>query len=286
MTEPQSSTARLQPEHSQKQPLSFSSLPTELRLAILSLVLFDISPIPHQFPDEDGTIYQYLEDPPITSSPLLLTSRQICQDTLSILDQVRAQKSVTYFLDVLIKNEEHIYPTWTNVPLLTQHLDRLHVDLRLYEDLPRADAKKQQYWANLLWNERLVFGMPDLMFDTYLMALNRVLTYGPSVRSPSPRREIWIEELVVNFVYDEDKLKDNWATRQVPLLPQHTASSDDASMQKLIHWSTIVDELEVAIHSGHWPSPTFSGPARKKIGRIVVTVNDEEKRHYNIRGAP
>ena len=63
--------------------------------------------------------------------PLFLTNHQLNAETRSAIARL-GDDARCYELDVMIVNEGELWPTWTCVPVLTHHIEKVEVTFRLY----------------------------------------------------------------------------------------------------------------------------------------------------------
>ncbi|KAJ4347810.1 uncharacterized protein N0V89_009180 [Didymosphaeria variabile] len=76
-------------------------------------------------------IVLYLPKTPKTcTTSLLQTNKQLYAETLATLTRLAAN-SPDYALDLVILDECLLLPTWTNVPVITTHIDTVHVSFRM-----------------------------------------------------------------------------------------------------------------------------------------------------------
>ncbi|KAL4800144.1 hypothetical protein BDV19DRAFT_171855 [Aspergillus venezuelensis] len=140
-------TSTLRPSkelHLSSQDVPLLKLPPEVRQLVIAHVLYDPR-APPAYPSKrkrmvckDISYMAWVAKPysarfethsPSNCLPLLLTCTLLKQDTNAVLE---TNKTPDYHLDISILNENDVFPTWTCVPQLTDHLDNLIVDVRLF----------------------------------------------------------------------------------------------------------------------------------------------------------
>ena len=108
---------------------------------------------------------------------LLLTNRQISVETKSVMkSRMRSARSssVDYILDLSVQNEMDLYPTWLQVPVITNRVSTLYVNVRLFGHLlPEEDAAR-------FTNDGRVSGLRCSFYSL----LERFLQYGPADKKP------------------------------------------------------------------------------------------------------
>src|SRR6202012_1128638 len=67
---------------------------------------------------------------PSNCLPLLLTSRQMHDETQSVLK--RKKSKLTYILNISVLNDYDLFPTWISVPYPTNRVYALYADVRLF----------------------------------------------------------------------------------------------------------------------------------------------------------
>lgn len=69
---------------------------------------------------------------PASTSSLLLTCRQIHDETLTAIANFKSKSGLLYILDCMIEDEQRIYPTWLLIPAVASDIDRVDVNFRLF----------------------------------------------------------------------------------------------------------------------------------------------------------
>ncbi|KAJ5900073.1 hypothetical protein N7495_004817 [Penicillium taxi] len=140
---------------------------------------------------------------PSNGLSLLLTSRQLSIETRSVIDRLKNAKSPDYVIEISVLNETSLYPTWLSVPWLTNSIDTLHVDVRLFGSiLNRRDRRG-------LAGDGGRYGF----HWSFLAVLERFLRYGPvglkkreDNSEESEDRGIFVRNLVLDFQSVETEL--------------------------------------------------------------------------------
>jgi len=121
------------------------TIPRELRDKILSLIVSSYVPEPQDISDSSnrstlddfqydspyfhGRKVLYIEHPKQTdTASLLLVNRQLHSETLEVIGILPTKHS--YVLDVVIAEEQKLWPTWLYVPALTRKVDRVYCQFR------------------------------------------------------------------------------------------------------------------------------------------------------------
>ena len=188
---------------------SLLSLPVEVRASIIDLVVFSHREPPHpsMLPkdrrpkdfesrswDTLASIAGYGHDlyhHDANSSGLLLTNHQLCSETQHRL----SREARCHELRVVLFNEEYLAPTWTLIPSVSAHVDRLTATFYPYGD-PQSG--------------RSIFrggdGSPPMIEWQLYSLLERFLYRGPSPFSQSPQsnrglhRRYSITQLDINVI--------------------------------------------------------------------------------------
>lgn len=177
---------------------SLLDLPRELRDIILDLVVstpavarpdlrnryFTTAPDRTELDDliyvswTDSTNVRYAPRSPCTNSlPLLLVNRQLHAETLDALHRLPTRHS--YELDVVIVDEEALYPTWISVPALSTRVDRVYTTIRM---LGTSKTSIDRNAFCIGDNARL----PPPMAGYFYSLLERFLACGPV----GPRKDV------------------------------------------------------------------------------------------------
>ncbi|OJJ54879.1 hypothetical protein ASPSYDRAFT_49040 [Aspergillus sydowii CBS 593.65] len=173
-------------------PSSLLQIPRELRDQIIELVLYSPSQL------TDGLLYPsnrvhlhdtkysvlfcervwYVKEPEWTipaARALLLVSHQIAAETKAILSRCR----VSYVLDVGIVQGRYLWPTWLAVPILSDRIDELTVNLRVFGS---ATSATRHYNAFRDTGSQTNGNPPPFASMLYSL-LERILKRGPSFPS-------------------------------------------------------------------------------------------------------
>jgi hypothetical protein len=111
---------------------TFLTLPQELRDKILTLAIkAPLSPPQPPGPNEDHPSfldnYTSFHDR-INAIPTLLVNKQLHRETKAVIDRLPNKHS--YDLDILVVNEEELWPTWLSVPALTSQVEKVRATFR------------------------------------------------------------------------------------------------------------------------------------------------------------
>ncbi|KAJ5587832.1 uncharacterized protein N7459_003597 [Penicillium hispanicum] len=117
-------------------------------------------------PSMCGVYHEQRETHPSNALPLLLTNHQISAETRCI---IQTAKKLNYILDLSVLNEVDLFPTWLSVPWISNQVDTLTVDVRLFGHILYPSPLCS------IWDSRDTTEM-DWGFFTLL---ERFLRYGP-----------------------------------------------------------------------------------------------------------
>jgi hypothetical protein len=113
---------------------TFLGLPQELRDKVLTLAIeAPVSPPQPPAPNADhqSAIDQYTSfRGRIDAMPTLLVNRQLYRETMAAIDRLPTKHS--YDLDVMIVNDEELWPTWLSVPAITNNVEKVRVTFRSF----------------------------------------------------------------------------------------------------------------------------------------------------------
>lgn len=123
---------------------NFLALSLEVRELIYNFVLYAPDDPPPSSPADSGERQQSCEENfhgcsvyfpqalDISSAALLLTNRQIHAEFAPCVARLKKSGRLRYKLDCMLDADDSIYPTWLSVPVVSQHIDVLDIDLRLF----------------------------------------------------------------------------------------------------------------------------------------------------------
>jgi hypothetical protein len=178
---------------------NFLDIPREIRDTIYEIVLGEGHPLPL-----DADVYktnrvknvdEYRGDrfnrlpfnnTPVSGLGLLLTNRQICSETQEAVKRYARAQQLCLRLDIILKTEGLLYPTWTHIPFFSWNIHRLEVNFRI------AGHNNMRY-----------FFMGSTLLALALFALtDRFLRYGPTFMSSQKNFQgvIHIKTLFINVV--------------------------------------------------------------------------------------
>ena len=162
-----------------------------------------------------GAIYHDQHDTHISTLnsqvSLLLTNRQISAETQSMINSLRSRP---YILDLSVQNEVDLYPTWLQVPLVTNCVSTLYVNVRLFGHiLSQKDAS--HFSGN--------GGLPGLHWSFYGL-LERFLQYGPAGKKPHGPKMIFHGN--IRNVSEGNEPEDRNMTVQTLILNFESAESE------------------------------------------------------------
>ncbi|MCJ1431505.1 hypothetical protein MMC27_000858 [Xylographa pallens] len=191
---------------------SLLDIPPELRFQIIGLVLCN-SRTPPQDPatashnriqlhdieyaswnhGPEHTLYEMNGCTP-NSLSLLLTNRQLWAETQSALQAFSAKQS--YSLDVMLVNEQELWPTWVSVPALWTRLDSVIASFRI------CNTKDSQGRSQVVLGN----GGPSPIVWCFYSLMERFLTYGPvgQRRLGCQDRNITVKSITLDIVSSPD----------------------------------------------------------------------------------
>lgn len=185
---------------------SFLTLPRELRDLVYLAVLSSPDPAPKS-PQEasrdreqisasaETSFFESCTDYPskvipASSSGLILTCRQVHEETQAAIATLKAKDELWYHLDCMIQDERRLYPTWLLIPAVTSDIDLATVDFRLFGDRGGDRSAFADTGSG-----------PSLMVWSLLSLLYRFLDCGPDFLSKSKiGRKVIVGVLVLNVV--------------------------------------------------------------------------------------
>lgn len=204
----------------------------------------------------------------IASAALLLTNRQIHAEFAASIARLKRSGRLRYKLDCMLYEEEIIYPTWLSVPVLSERIDVLEVDFRLFGD-PAGNAHGyMDYWkADHGAASPVLWGLWTL--------LKRFLTRGPDFLSPEKdERKIEVDTLVLNVI-DTSYPDEDW-------IPGYDRSRDD-----IMHSEHVVNEMSHAIDRLlEWSTSTYAGLIFEHVSSISLCDDGHEYRSWNLDAMP
>ncbi|KAL8832456.1 MAG: hypothetical protein Q9170_004867 [Blastenia crenularia] len=122
---------------------------------------------------------------------LQLTCRQVSEEIHDATLRLEKSKGLTHKLDVMMLNEDTMYPTWLSFPGLTDRIVKLDVEFRLF-----CDREIDPFTSEWKGGD----GGPSLMIWSLFTLMRRFLLRGPCFLSPVKRnRKIMVEELSINI---------------------------------------------------------------------------------------
>lgn len=129
--------------------LSLLTIPAELRALVITQALYNRETPPSTPSETDRTDFQDIDyrawrsctsiyheqrgqHCPSNALPLLLTNRQLSAETQALIDIERQKSNLQYHLDISVLNDYHLFVTWLSVPWISNRLDSLAVDIRIF----------------------------------------------------------------------------------------------------------------------------------------------------------
>ncbi|KAJ5178622.1 uncharacterized protein N7500_001321 [Penicillium coprophilum] len=161
---------------------SFLDLPTELRQIIIRHALSsrrkaptpskskgapveDFEPVAERWQLGGCRVYYEQDEQVPTCLPLLLVNRQISTETKGVLNSMK----IDYAVELSILNDLDIFPTWISIPCLTQNINHLRAEVRLFGHVLPTTVGRQQGGDG---------GRLGIHF-AFHQVLQRFLMYGP-----------------------------------------------------------------------------------------------------------
>ncbi|KAL8995628.1 MAG: hypothetical protein Q9169_004671 [Polycauliona sp. 2 TL-2023] len=193
----------------------FFKLPREIRDEVYTLVLND--PVaPPLSPHNAGVRYKENIDEecgfdrgavfyPLPTNRFGFTfalsccNRQLRQEVHDLVTKPHLPKSVTYKLDVMLQGYR-LWPTWIAPCYPATTIDRLQIDLRLFDVLYGG----QSFWG---------CGGPGAAYVVLFRALNRLLHHGPAFLHHDASHTLKINTLIINVMHGYGKVfqpSKNW----------------------------------------------------------------------------
>jgi hypothetical protein len=168
---------------------TFSNLPQELRDKILTLAIeAPLSPPHTPAPNEDhqSSIDKYtLLHGGIKAMPTLLVNSQLHRETMAAINRLRTKHC--YDLDVMIVNEEELWPTWLSVPSVTNEVEKVRATFRYFGTANQGVASFKEgcggppmiTWAFYDLLTRFILGIPG---DWYTPSADKILKHDVSIK--------------------------------------------------------------------------------------------------------
>lgn len=191
---------------------SLQDLPPELLHIIISYVVHDRRLPPLQPSEEDTARKSYTdrsryawwilseiyferipESGLSNSLSLLLTNHHFAELTKHALNQ-----TIKYSLDLSLRNEMDLFPTWLSVPALTNRIDILEIDLRLFGRMISLEK------ARILMERN---GLTGFFWGFYII-LERILCHGPVGGEICDQKSPYSPCDPLRKTYTETKFKD------------------------------------------------------------------------------
>ena len=202
----------------------------------------------------------------ISSTALLLTNHQIHAEFAACIARLKKSGRLRYKLDCMLYEEESIYPTWLSVPVLSERIDVLEVDFRLF-GAPDGDAHGYMGY----WKGDLI--APGPVVWSLLALLERFLKQGPDFLScDRDERKIRLDTLVLNVL-----------DTSVP--DEGSIPGYDRSRDNVMHSTHVVLAMSNAICSllegGTYPELIFD-----RVKNIHLCDDGHENRRWNLEAIP
>ncbi|KAF2489561.1 hypothetical protein BU16DRAFT_623052 [Lophium mytilinum] len=139
---------------------------------------------------------------------LLLTNHQLHYD---VSQRVRSLKiPITYELDVLVDHERLVWPTWTYIPILHNHIDTLTMTVRISGSCGRFSSALVPTVAEEMKERCLAFGedgKPHPIDDIFRDLITEIFSNGPARglnSNSSPGSPLFVKQLnILIFLLDE-----------------------------------------------------------------------------------
>lgn len=297
---------------------SLLNIPAELRALVITQALYS-QRTPPSTPSEIGridfqdidyrawrsrtSIYheQRGQHCPSNALPLLLTNRQISAETQAILDIERQKSNLRYRLDISVLNDFDLFVTWLSVPWISNRLDSLVVDIRLFGHiLSKSTAKTLSGDGG-----RLGFHW------SFYAVLERFLRYGPvdekkmkTLKDPKKYRrnptfedrDMTVKQLTLHIDSAEDTLPfppddidySQWSTRQHGI---DRFRNPSATTDKLIKYRTRPEWLAKYLLGQiggllcmSYHTAAYGKILYERIGALRVVVDGEDFGRADIAG--
>lgn len=261
---------------------NFLALSLELRDIIYNFVLNAPDDAPPSSPADSGERRQSCEEifhgcsvyfpqtVHISSAALLLINRQIHAEFAASIARLKKSGRLRYKLDCMLYGEGWIYPTWLSVPVLSEGINVLEVDVR------RA-RNPEGIGGGLMSKREADPDGCDPMIRCLWALLKRFLTRGPKFSScEKDERRIEVGSLVLNVLdrsHDGEEMICRW-----------DRSGDDDTriddiMAMMMHREIGIVEIYDAIR---YLVLTYSPPILERLKTLVLREDGWEFQRWNL----
>ncbi|KZW01802.1 hypothetical protein EXIGLDRAFT_26995 [Exidia glandulosa HHB12029] len=254
------------------------TIPREIRDVILQDVLLASCPPdtttdrvqPAAMRDHHGPKHVRLSTTPVVAASLalLLVSRAFALATKATIVGLQERKRLIYTLDVLLVNDEFLWPTWLCVPATVPTVDCVHVTVRTSGARSR-DGLSAYYEA-----PRSI--VPRILYSFYFL-LHSFLRTAPG--------RISVHSLLLDFVDEhddeDDAAKERWQTMH--RLHRHALPFGVVPVAPRASWlAEILDPCISRMLTMDFRSAVFGGIVYERIGSVTIMVNGHLLRSHDL----
>jgi hypothetical protein len=208
---------------------------------------------------------------------LLLVNHQLYDETKAMLDRLSLSNGIKYSMDVILSDEEFLYPNWTYIPPLVQNVDSFAVNFRI---------------LGIGGNEKNGFmdeeGSTGSAVWRLYSVLERFLRCGASKpRNASDNRRLHLKQLAINVETPADVDKSLIAPEDIgpdhlPMYRRdhapHNMVMNPTTLARLIYiWVEGILRLSDPSYALPTPIAKYSKMFFENIEDIGISVDGEEK---------
>jgi hypothetical protein len=268
---------------------TFVELPRELVAKILSLVLSTYEEAPQDVSDPSGRAefddlefsswrssygVMYIEQPAMRdATSLLLLNHQLHNETLETIRLLPNKHS--YVLDLIIANEEKLWPTWLYAPVYSTRVDKVYAAIRTIGYL-----QKRGYHSNNIFEG----GGPHRITLSFWNLIERFLKVGPVGRRMRKNdRRISLKELVID-VHSPDpvyKILPMDHSGQFRAQAYRENNGPDYLMNPEYILQHILGDIRGALAMGN-ATASYGSLVYERVGSIKVLMDGELHKEWDL----
>lgn len=194
----------------------------------------------------------------VSSAALLLTSRQIHAEFAASVARWKKSGPLRYKLDCMLYEEEAIYPTWLSVPVISERIDLLEVELRLFGDPEVNEAGFMN-----AWDRKKAHNDQSPIFWGLCALLQRFTMCGPEFLScEKGQGVVEVKRLVLNFIDDYRNVESEIAAKY-------------RRRKDIMHGSDVYSIIRSAIMVMYEPG-SDRNPAFERMQDVILMLNRED----------